>query len=198
MAEATLNLPQLLAVVVVGFLAIRWFFSSVSASASASTSASGAPGGASSRQINPAHVDQVAAMFPQLDRRSIMWDLHRNGGSVQATIERVLGGRGLDVKPPVSFQPPTPSPIPSSTSASAAPAPKNVHPDLITRYNLSSKIASPPPQDGMSSSVETKTKQVWSANKNERSEQLKRRREEMILAARRKMEEKERATSAAS
>ncbi|KAK4904604.1 hypothetical protein LTR28_000923 [Elasticomyces elasticus] len=138
-------------------------------------------------------------MFPQLDRRSIMWDLHRNGGSVQATIERVLGGRALDVKPPVSFQPPIPSPIPSSTSASAAPAPKNVHPDLITRYNLSSKIASPPPRDGTSSGVEAKTKQVvWSANKNERSEQLKRRREEMILAARRKMEEKERAAGAAS
>jgi len=35
-------------------------------------------------------VETVAAMFPQLSRRDIEWDLQRNGGSVQATTERVL------------------------------------------------------------------------------------------------------------
>lgn len=41
-------------------------------------------------------VDQLQQMFPQLNRRDIQWDLQRNGGSVQATTERVLGGRGLE------------------------------------------------------------------------------------------------------
>jgi hypothetical protein len=36
-------------------------------------------------------------MFPQVPRRSIMWDLQRNGGNVVATTERVLSGRGLEV-----------------------------------------------------------------------------------------------------
>ena len=35
-------------------------------------------------------------MFPQVARRSIMWDLQRNGGSVAATTERILSGRGLE------------------------------------------------------------------------------------------------------
>jgi len=86
MAEQTLNIPQIIAVVLVGFLAIRWFLSSGSQSSS----------GNAGRQINPAHVDQVMQMFPQLDRRNVMWDLQRNGGSVSATTERVLAGRGLD------------------------------------------------------------------------------------------------------
>ena len=41
-------------------------------------------------------MEQVAQMFPQLDRRAIAWDLARNGGSVGATAEKVLGGRTLD------------------------------------------------------------------------------------------------------
>lgn len=36
-------------------------------------------------------------MFPQVSRRSIMWDLQRNGGNVVATTERILSGRGLEV-----------------------------------------------------------------------------------------------------
>ena len=88
MADQTLNIPQIIAVVLVGFLAIRWFLSPSSTQTGSN--------GATRRQINPAHVDQVLQMFPQLDRRAIMWDLQRNGGSVQATTERVLGGRALD------------------------------------------------------------------------------------------------------
>lgn len=30
-------------------------------------------------------------MFPQIGRREIIWDLQRNGGSVTATTERILG-----------------------------------------------------------------------------------------------------------
>lgn len=89
MAEQTLNIPQLIAVVLVGFLAIRWFLSPASPNQNASSRNAG-------RQVNPAHVEQIAQMFPQLDRRAIVWDLLRNGGSLQATTERLLSGRSLD------------------------------------------------------------------------------------------------------
>lgn len=88
MAEQTLNIPQIIAVVLVGFFAIRWFLTP-----------SRTPDGSSrnaGRQVNPAHVEQILHMFPQLDRRTVMWDLQRNGGSVPATTERVLSGRSLD------------------------------------------------------------------------------------------------------
>jgi CUE domain len=98
MAEQTLNIPQLLAFLVVGFFAIRYFFFSnapanATGAGSVQTSRSSSGGG---RRIDEAQVDMVVAMFPQLERRSIMWDLQRNGGNVAATTERVLSGRGLE------------------------------------------------------------------------------------------------------
>ena len=38
-------------------------------------------------------VDRIQQMFPQADRRSILWDLQRNGGNIQTTTERILSGR---------------------------------------------------------------------------------------------------------
>ena len=93
MAEQALNLPQIIAVLLVGFLVIRWFLSS----SSPRQGASGRP----RPQINPAHVEQIYQMFPQLDRRTIIWDLTQNGGSGQATTERVLSGRALAQVHPV-------------------------------------------------------------------------------------------------
>ena len=139
-----------------------------------------------------------------------MWDLQRNGGNVAATTERILSGRGLETvrlralslrideltfrKPPQTFQPPLPIPAPSSSTSTAEnkPAtPKPSKPDLITRYNLSAKIASA--DQGAESAESTSIaggKSAWSANKNERQALLQKRREEMILAARRKMQAK--------
>lgn len=37
------------------------------------------------------------AMFPQLDRRTVIWELQRNGGSVNRIAETVLGGGRLSV-----------------------------------------------------------------------------------------------------
>lgn len=98
--ETTLNLPSIAVLLVVSVLAVRWFFASPSpdggsAPPSASARATAASRGAGVR-VNPAHVDTVAAMFPQLERRAIMWDLQRNGGNVQATTERALGRGGLE------------------------------------------------------------------------------------------------------
>jgi coupling of ubiquitin conjugation to ER degradation protein 1 len=93
-STTSINLPQILVLLVIGFLALRWYFSSASTSNAGRRPAQNAPG--RSRPVNPAVVEQIAQMFPQLNRRDIMWDLQRNGGSVQATTERVLSGRSLE------------------------------------------------------------------------------------------------------
>jgi hypothetical protein len=47
--------------------------------------------------VNPAHVEQLCAMFPQLERRTLIWNLQRFGGDVARVTEMVLSGRGLDM-----------------------------------------------------------------------------------------------------
>lgn len=135
-------------------------------------------------------------MFPQVSRRSVMWDLQRNGGNVVATTERILSGRGLEV-PPQSFQPPLPVPTSSATSTASPAQAKPLQPDLITRYNLKAKLAEEGSKSEASVEEEVSTPigkqkqgQAWSANKGERQALLQRRREEMIMAARKKMEAK--------
>ncbi|KAI4265874.1 MAG: hypothetical protein L6R38_009117, partial [Xanthoria sp. 2 TBL-2021] len=86
--QQTLNLPSLIFVVILVGLSIRYFFFSASSTNTRSSNRG--------RGADPVQVDQLQQMFPQLNRRDIQWDLQRNGGSVQATTERVLGGRGLE------------------------------------------------------------------------------------------------------
>ncbi|KAI1618654.1 hypothetical protein EDD37DRAFT_275895 [Exophiala viscosa] len=182
--EATISIPSLAFVAVLGYFIYRYFFSSASSGAGGSSTSSSRSNGL---RFSPAQVDQIAQMFPQLSRRDIIWDLHRNGGSVQATTERVLMGQSLEPAPP-SFQPPsTYMPTsPDTTTTSAAAALKSLPPDLITRYNLQAKLSSkgkereeesPPPG--------------WASNKEARQKMLQRRRDEMILAARKKLQERD-------
>jgi coupling of ubiquitin conjugation to ER degradation protein 1 len=91
--EATLSIPSLAFVAVLSFFIIRYFMSSRSPSGDGISRRNG-------QRFTPAQVEQVTQMFPQLNRRDIMWDLQRNGGSVPATTERILRGRGLE---PVCF-----------------------------------------------------------------------------------------------
>jgi coupling of ubiquitin conjugation to ER degradation protein 1 len=65
--------------------------------------------------------------------------------------------------------------------------------DLITRYNLQSKIS-----DKGKEKEEPAPSPGWQTDKAERQKMLQRRREEMILAARRKMQEKDATQSAPS
>ncbi|KAK1256073.1 hypothetical protein MKX07_008332 [Trichoderma sp. CBMAI-0711] len=144
-------------------------------------------------------VQRIQQMFPQIERRSILWDLQRNGGNIQSTTERILAGR-LET-PPITFQPPplrTQSP-PSGSSGPAAKQPeKPAQPDLITRYNLKSKVTeAPAAEDGGAQGEQDKKGKGWSSNREERQAALQRRRDEMILAARRKMEAKLAAEKAA-
>lgn len=89
MAEQSINIPQVIVFIFVTFLAVRWYLSKPAADGTR------AGPNRSAARINPALIDQVAHMFPQLSRRDIAWDLQRNGGNVAATTERALGGRGL-------------------------------------------------------------------------------------------------------
>jgi len=91
-SEQTINLPQLVVLGLISFLAIRWYFSS---RAPNPTAASGRNGSGANR-INPAHVEQVLQMFPQLDRRTVMWELQKSGGNVAIVTEKVLSGRALE------------------------------------------------------------------------------------------------------
>lgn len=88
--EATLSIPSLAFVAFLSFFIIRYFMSSRSPSAGDQTPRR------NGQRFTPAQVEQIVQMFPQLSRRDIMWDLQRNGGSVAATTERILAGRGLD------------------------------------------------------------------------------------------------------
>jgi len=87
----TISYPSIALVLALGFIVYRYFFSSAT-----STSPSSASTARNGLRFTPAQVEQVSAMFPQLSRRDIMWDLQRNRGSVQGTIERVLRGVRLD------------------------------------------------------------------------------------------------------
>jgi coupling of ubiquitin conjugation to ER degradation protein 1 len=92
MSEQTVNLPQLVIVILVGVFAIRYLFFSGSNTASGS----GRNSSANNLRAREADVERIQQMFPQVSRRSIMWDLQRNGGNVVATTERILSGRGLE------------------------------------------------------------------------------------------------------
>ncbi|KAM0712058.1 hypothetical protein Q7P37_011152 [Cladosporium fusiforme] len=184
--ETSINIPQLLAVALVGFFAIRWYMNKplpIDGGNSSGSSSSASR----NRAVDPAQISQVSAMFPQLDRRSIAWDLHRNGGNVAATSERILTGRGLD-NPPPSYQPPLPA-QPAAARSSAAPATAAGQQDLITRYGLQGRINDKGKEAVRSE--EQKRTSAWTSDKAARAEGLKKRREEMVLEARRKMLEKD-------
>ncbi|RHZ46190.1 CUE domain-containing protein [Aspergillus thermomutatus] len=187
--EPSLNIPSLLTLAVVSFFVIRWFLKR-----DGSPDAGGSRIRGRGNIVDPAQVEQIAQMFPQLSTREIMWDLQRNGGNVAATTERILSGRGLDMPPP-SFQPAIA--LPTTTAAAAAAQPssasgaslKSDGQDLISRYNLSSRINGADATSEQSSQISTSG---WSQNKEERQRLLQKRRDDMILAARKKMEQKQR------
>jgi coupling of ubiquitin conjugation to ER degradation protein 1 len=184
--ETSINIPQLLAVALVGFFAIRWYLNKPPPSSPGSSSSSNSSSRAN-RGVDPAQIAQVSAMFPQLDRRSIAWDLHRNGGNVAGTSERILTGRGLD-NPPPSYQPVLPEPAVQVPAVAGARASAGGQPDLITRYGLQGRIGDKGKEAVPS---EEQKRSAWTSDKAARAEGLKRRREEMVLEARRKMLERD-------
>lgn len=88
MADEQISLPSLILIVVIGGLVVRYLFFS-----SATPAQQQPRDAASAARTREAAVERIQQMFPQLDRRTILWDLQRNGGSISATTERVLSGR---------------------------------------------------------------------------------------------------------
>lgn len=193
MSNEQISLPYFLVIMVVFGLIIRYLFFGGSAPHQPARTAESY---LRSREIA---VERIQQMFPQAERRSILWDLQRNGGNIQHTTERILAGR-LDTvrplssrinailritnssrQPPVSFQPPPPPGQPASSTTTASRQPdKSLQPDLITRYNLKEKLSA-------SAFEEEQNSKGWSSNREERQASLQRRREEMVLQARKKM-----------
>ncbi|KFY24021.1 hypothetical protein V493_05490 [Pseudogymnoascus sp. VKM F-4281 (FW-2241)] len=190
--DQTINLPQLVIILLLGGFAVRYFF--FSAPQSPGQPSASSRGGV---RVREADVDRVQQMFPQVGRRTIMWDLQRNGGNIAATTERILSGRGLE-EPPQTFRPPMPPAAASSSSQTGAgtrtETPKPSQPDLIARYNLGAKLAASSNDDKETAEASRSGSpggtKAWSQNKTERQSLMQQRREEMILAARRKMEAK--------
>ena len=85
--QQTLSVPSLLLLAAFAAVTIRYFFFAKPSPSSP---------GPNPRAANPADVEQIAIMFPQIGRREIIWDLQRNGGSVNATTERILSRGFLD------------------------------------------------------------------------------------------------------
>ncbi|KXJ92214.1 hypothetical protein Micbo1qcDRAFT_204217 [Microdochium bolleyi] len=198
MENEQISLPSLLLIVVLGGLIVRYLFFSPAASNT------GQPRDAAAAvRQREVLVERLQQMFPQVDRRTILWDLQRNGNSIAASTERILAGR-MET-PPVTFQP-APPPVSSTTSASSAAQAqaqaarsKPAETDLITRYKLQSKVNSSADAQAADSQSDSKGK-AWSSNREDRQSALQRRRDEMIIAARKKMEAKiaaERAAGAA-
>ncbi|KAK4237293.1 hypothetical protein C8A03DRAFT_16151 [Achaetomium macrosporum] len=181
--EQQINLPSLFLIVVLSGLIIRYLFFAPPAGRSSQPREEPA---AVMRQREAA-AERIMQMFPYVDRRTALWNLHRTGGNLQATSERVLVG--LLETPPLTFQPPVPPGANSNNNnnnndppTQAKPAAASAHPDLITRYNLQDKLNTPAnePENGKG----------WSSKPEERQSLLQRRRDQMILEARRKMEAK--------
>ncbi|EMR66857.1 putative cue domain-containing protein [Eutypa lata UCREL1] len=200
MENEQISLPSLIVIVVLGALIIRYLF--FSPAVSTQHQRGQRPNqqhqqdvAASASRAREAVVERIQQMFPQVERRTVLWDLQRNGGNIAATTERILAGR-LET-PPARFQPPPPPPSATSASSTAASSgsqpsssktpSKPAEPDLITRYKLQDRISA---ECAQQSEAKAKGAKGWSSNRDERQATLQRRRDEMILAARRRMEAK--------
>jgi len=92
--DQQLNLPSLVVILVISGLIIRYFFFSSSSSAQSSRSGRGAAADpAALLRAREAAAERIQQMFPQVDRRTALWDLQRTGGNVAVTTERILAGR---------------------------------------------------------------------------------------------------------
>jgi len=97
MANEQINVPSLVLILVLSGLIIRYLFFSPPGGAPAGAPRRGqGPGGRDSLSAlrqREAAVERIQQMFPQVERRTVLWDLQRNGGNIAATTERILAGR---------------------------------------------------------------------------------------------------------
>jgi len=92
MANDQINVPSLVVILVLSGLIVRYLFFSSPAGTQPQSGAAGRDSLAALRQREAA-VERIQQMFPLVDRRTVLWDLQRNGGNIAATTERILAGR---------------------------------------------------------------------------------------------------------
>lgn len=89
--DGQFGLPSLLVAIVIGGLIWKYIWP---AGGNTNTNGNGgsARDSASQARQREAAVERIQQMFPQVDRRTILWDLQRNGGSIATTTEKILSG----------------------------------------------------------------------------------------------------------
>ena len=97
--DATISYPSIALVLGLAYLIYRYFASSTSTSP-----ATGTRTARTGQRYTEAQLDTVSAMFPQLSRRDIAWDLQKNRGNVNATVERLLAGGRIETVSHICFQ----------------------------------------------------------------------------------------------
>jgi coupling of ubiquitin conjugation to ER degradation protein 1 len=91
MANDQVSLSTVVVLVIITGLVYKYV---IAAPAAASSTPARAPQSREATQRSrEAAVERIQQMFPQQDRRTLLWDLQRSGGSIQATTERILTGR---------------------------------------------------------------------------------------------------------
>jgi len=177
-----------LAVVVIAVLSYR-YFAGPADGPGGSTRTDPRQGSSRGRQVTPAMVEVIQAMFPHLPPSSIAYDLSRTG-SVEITTNNILSRNTL---PPAPQDSPYHQlfPSPQAPQASSHSSPIVSTPNLIAKYQLSGRLAEEvpleavPPQD---TKGKGKAPSQWSQSQSEREATFRRRRDDMILKARRKLE----------
>lgn len=93
--EQQIHLPSLVIILVLSGLIFRYLFFSPSSNSANNNAGRGrqAADPAAIMRSREQAVERIQQMFPQVDRRTILWDLQRTGGNIAVTTERVLQGR---------------------------------------------------------------------------------------------------------
>lgn len=92
MADDQVPVTYFLAVIVLMVLVFRYFLSSPAASSDQQTSAARRGQGANARARELA-AQQIHQMFPQVDTRTILWNMQRQSGDSTRIIDLILAGR---------------------------------------------------------------------------------------------------------
>lgn len=87
--DGQFGIPSLVVVLVITGLVWKYLWPSGSSTSGAGTQGRDALSQMRQREVA---VERIQQMFPQVDRRTILWDLQRNGGSIAATTEKILSG----------------------------------------------------------------------------------------------------------
>lgn len=208
-STAGLGLPQVAACLLVGYFVFRWFFKATNPSSSAAQR----PSPVDPRRLQQ-QVDLIHGMFPQIPAAAVQAELIRNGGNIEITTEKILAN-GFLPEPPAppattaSATPPAPAPSPAprpsvptqrrgapppASSSSGSSAILSQYSDLITRYNLHSRLHEIDP----SSAVAPGSRGKAPATKSDRQLAHHSKRDDMILAARRRIQEMDRVAAGQS